>query len=155
MNPIDDLLRIQSTLDDEADDADRHAALRQVSNDPEAALVQKSLKRIRQILRDNEPRHSVPVSREFYFSAIQRRIAAESPAPQTPPARTPSVSILGILRWLAPALAAAVLLLVSARLGLPHLRSPRSEIFPEAENAAASGMVFRSESDGVTIHWIN
>ena len=28
-------------------------------------------------------------------------------------------------------------------------------VFLEAESASASGMVFRSESDGVTIHWIN
>lgn len=143
-------LELQALLDGELDSVRQASVAQRLASDPDAALIFKTLKLTRQAVKDHEPRHAVPDAREFYFSRIQQRLGAEKPAATRPEREAGG---LGWLRWLAPALGAAVLALAVFRVG--EVPTGSVAVFLEAESASASGMVFRSESDGVTIHWIN
>lgn len=150
MNPSDRNLDIQALVDGQLDAARQDTVARQVATDPDAALLLKSLRFTRQAVRSHEPAHPVPESREFYFGAICRRIAEEEPAATPAP---PQPSVRAWFRWLAPALGVAAGVLAVARLDLRQ--TLLGGVFVEAESAEASSMVYRSERDGVTIHWIN
>lgn len=135
-------LEFQAHADGELDAGRQAEVERWLKDDPEAAAVRAEVFAIRQAVREHEPAGTVPDTRDFYWSQIQRRIAAEGHSK----ARLvkPGGGWMTWVRWLAPALGvAAVALVVTLRSGTP------------TRLADASVMTFRSESDGLTIHWLN
>jgi hypothetical protein len=103
------------------------------------------LRQLGTLIRAYEPTATVPASREFYWSQIRRQIDAEQP-------KAPAASAaLGWLRWLIPAMGvAAVAVVVSTQ------QAPREITLAGGDVTVVdvSSTVFRSESDGVTVHWI-
>jgi anti-sigma factor RsiW len=144
---IETCLEIQAHVDNELN-ADRRAAVEALcASDPEAASLREALRSVKETVRNHEPEIRLNESREFYWSQIQRRIAAaeRESAPATV-RRMPTWAAL--YRWLAPAVGLAAVALVIT------LKNPRHS---ELSNAVAGGTVevYRSDADGVTVHWIN
>lgn len=142
-------LDLQSYVDGELPAERRAAVEAALAGDAEARELVEGLRQLSRLVRENEPRIPVPASREFYWSQIQRQIErADRPA-----VARPAAAALGWLRWLVPAMGAAAVAVVVT------LRQPREEVtlagaFDSAQTES-SAVVFRSESDGVTIHWID
>jgi hypothetical protein len=155
-------LELQACLDGERD-AQRCAELEaQCAQEPELGALRDQILQSRELLRQNEPDHRVPVSREFYWRQIERQITPENP-PHT--ASSPWIPSWGAaLRWLVPigGLAAAV-----ALFQLPDSPDPASQKTTSARSVETTQLAlnsgtpestsveYRSESDGVTIHWIH
>lgn len=150
MKTTDLTLDLQAYVDGALDASRRSEIERVLQTDTDARQLVEGLRALGQLVRDNEPAHAVPASRAFYWSQIQRRIdAADAKTVSTetvPPAR----SALQWLRWVLPALGvAAVAVIVS-------IRNPDSSVAKDAANPAdAQTLTFHSDSDGVTIAWIN
>jgi anti-sigma factor RsiW len=139
------LLEIMAYADGELDASRRHEVEKQIAEDPSAAALHLELTACAALLRAHEPLGAVPETREFYWSRIQRRIAAEEQAAAR--AKATKVPAFGWLRWLAPAIGVAALALV-----VTYQQRPGPTILAVGE---ASSMTFTSEADGVTISWIN
>jgi anti-sigma factor RsiW len=141
----DQLLEIMAYADGELA-ANRKVGVEQLlSSNPSAAALHRELAGIRTLVRSNEPTGQIADTREFYWSQIQRRIAAEeSAANHKSPARS---SPLNWLRWLVPALGVAAVALIAV-----FQPRPVAAVIAGSE---ASAMTFTSDSDGVTIRWIN
>lgn len=152
-------LELQACLDGERD-ALRSADLEaQCAQNPELRALRDQISHTQELLRQHEPDHRVPVSREFYWRQIERQITPENRTNTSSSPWTPSWS--AVLRWLVPigGLAAAV-----ALFQLPDGPNPASQTAKLAEptqlalnggTTEASSVEYRSESDGVTIHWIH
>ena len=127
MKTTDLPLDLQAYVDGELDASRRVDIERVLRNDAEARQLVEGLRAIGKLVRENEPTHSVPASRAFYWSQIQRRIdsaEARDAALSTESASTPPVkSALQWLRWLLPALGvAAVAVIVSVQqIGRAHV----------------------------------
>jgi anti-sigma-K factor RskA len=156
-NPIQTMstetcLEIQAYVDGELDAPRRAAVERLCADDLTARRLLDGLAGVRGMLRANEPEHWVPDSREFYWSQIQRRIAATEREAHRPASR--HSPLLGVLRWLVPAAGIATVAMIFA---FQHNATPSGGTFA-ANNSAMepnSSTVFRSDADGVTVHWIN
>jgi anti-sigma factor RsiW len=129
---------------------------RLMATDASAKGLVEQIRALSAGIRRGEPAHSVPATREFYWSQIQRRMAvsptaAGRPAPVNPLAQW--------MRWLVPAFGAAAIAvtLTLTKSGLPVGTSGTFADggLTEAGTETSEAMVFRSESDGITIHWLN
>ncbi len=139
------LLEIMAYSDGELDASRRHAVEKLIAGDPAAAALHQELIACATVLRAHEPLGTVPETREFYWSQIQRRIDAAEKASAR--AKAPIAPVFGWLRWLAPAIGVAAVALV-----VTYQQRPGPTILAVGE---ASSMTFTSEADGVTISWIN
>jgi len=137
------ILDLQAYVDGELG-ADRRAEVERLLKDADAESRQlvDGLRQIAQLVRENEPAATVPDSREFYWSQIQRRIAAEESRGSR--AKVASNAIRW-LRWIAPALGVAAVAVV--------LTLPKKDLSGQGF-ADATTMTFHSDADGLTIHWI-
>ncbi len=153
-------LEIQASVDGELDASRRATVERLCATDPNARRLSEQLTLLRDALRANEPEYRVSDTREFYWGQIQRRIAAETArdsASDRHAAPVQSWTESSWIRWLVPlAGVAAVLALVT----LPNNDAPATttlaSISPAPSgSAAASSVIYRSDTDGVTVHWIN
>lgn len=148
-------LEIQAYVDGELDAARRATVEQLCATDPEARQLSDGLTALRGTLRANEPEHVVPETREFYWSQIQRRLEVPSGVTSSPQERTPAYSAW--IRWLVPlaGIAAVVALLTLPQGGSPASTSLASLTASPSATASSSSMVYRSDADGVTVHWIN
>lgn len=151
MKTTDLTLDLQAYVDGELDTSRRAEIERVLQNDAEARHLVEGLQALGKLVREHEPAHSVPASRAFYWSQIQRRIdsaEARDAATQTGTTANPPVkSALQWLRWLLPALGvAAVAVIVSVQRPSPGTGGDSSD---------TQSLTFHSDSDGVTIAWIN
>ena len=138
---LEQALEVQALLDGQLDAGRKAEVERLVQDDAGAAALVAELQSVSHALRTHESPLAVPDSREFYWSQIQRRIAAEEVVRDR---SRSSGSILGWIRWLAPALGvAAVAAILAMRGGSPTTL------------ADSSVMTFRSDADAITIHWLN
>ncbi|MBN8249674.1 MAG: hypothetical protein J0L84_19820, partial [Verrucomicrobia bacterium] len=109
-------LELQALIDGELNKRQRDALLRKSAADAESQHLVEALTALRETVRGHEPEHRVPESREFYWSRIQQRIAANPLRPATAtPARW------DWLRWLVPVAGAAA---VAALLSFPRTPEP-------------------------------
>lgn len=138
---IEQALEIQAEVDGELDAAQSAAVARFLEADEVAQALERELRAVRCAVRAHEPIGAVPDSREFYWSQIRRRIAAEDAIAAR---GTKTGSPLSWIRWLAPALGVTALAII---ISMQSGSSPGL--------ADASSMTFRSDNDGLTIHWIN
>ncbi len=139
------LLEIMAYADGELDASRRREVEKRIAEDPSAAALHQELIAHSDLLRAHEPLGTVPETREFYWSQIQRRIAAEEQAAAR--AKAAKAPAFGWLRWLAPAIGVAAVALV-----VTYQQRPGPTVMAVGE---ASSMTFTSEADGVTISWIN
>lgn len=151
MKTTDLTLDLQAYVDGELDATRRAEIERVLQNDAEAQHLVEGLQALGKLVREHEPAHSVPASRAFYWSQIQRRIdsaeAREAAARPESVATPPVKSALQWLRWLIPALGvAAVAVIVSVQ---------RPSAGANADASDTQSLTFHSDSDGVTIAWIN
>jgi anti-sigma factor RsiW len=144
-------LEIQALVDGELAPSRRGAVDRLLASNQDAHALRESLAAVQTTLVANEPEFAVPETREFYWSKIQRQIAAEERATQTAERRTSPV--LGVLRWLVPVAGVGALALA---LALPSHRSVSGTLAAvDNVSASPSSVVYRSDAQGVTVHWIN
>ena len=142
-------LDLQAYVDGELPSDRRQAVEAMLSGDAEARELVEGLRRLSLLVRSHEPEIKVPASREFYWSQIQKQIDLA----EREEIRRPAGFALGWLRWLVPALgAAAVAVVVTLRPGREEVTLAATFDSAQTESSA---VVFRSESDGVTIHWID
>ena len=104
MKELDHALKLQAYVDGELPETEARAVAETLKRDGQRQLLHDELRSVRALLRGNELEHPVLETREFYWSQIQRSIAA-APAERAPHAR----SLGWLLRWLVPVGATALL----------------------------------------------
>jgi anti-sigma factor RsiW len=138
-------LEIQASIDGELD-AHREATLGALcTQDPEAKALREELANLRAALRSHEPEYRISDSREFYWGQIRRRIDQAERAEAAAPRKSLS-SFSTMFRWLAPVAGLAAVTLVF---------SLRDADIPGPVAPDISSVVYRSDADGITVHWIN
>ena len=146
MKNTEQLLDLQAYVDGELSEERRRQIEATLPADLDAQELVAGLRQLGTLIRAHEPVATVPAAREFYWSPIRRQPEAEQP-------KAPAASAaLGWLRWLIPAMGvAAVAVVVSTQ------QTPREITLAGGGDVTVvdvSSTVFRSESDGVTVHWI-
>ena len=146
MKSTEQLLDLQAYVDGELPEERRRQVEAALPADLDAQELVTGLRQLGTLIRAYEPTVTVPVTREFYWSQIRRQIEAEQP-------KAPAASAaLGWLRWLIPAMGvAAVAVVISTQ------QTPREITLAGGGDVTVvdvSSTVSRSESDGVTVHWI-
>jgi anti-sigma factor RsiW len=145
-------LKLQSLVDGELSGREASDLEARLAADPEAKALKTEMEMTRQALRGNEMDRPAPLSREFYWSQIERRIEAGERAAARPAS--------GLGEWLArywpqlsgAAVAACLLMLVALNLkGLSE--SPWEDI--ETPLAEAGSFSFRSEQQRLTLVWVS
>ncbi|HTH49587.1 MAG TPA: hypothetical protein VMB21_18885 [Candidatus Limnocylindria bacterium] len=146
------MLEIMAHVDGELDAGHQARVQQLLGSDADAAALHRELAQMRQLVRSHEPAGCVPDTREFYWSQIQRRIESEARA--TARVTAPKSGVLTWLRWLAPALGvAAVAVIVVLQQSSPKLSELANAV--DSTQPEATSLTFRSDADGVTVHWIN
>ncbi len=147
------MLAIQADVDGELAPRERSEVQALLAASAVARAFRDRISGAREVIRRGEPTRGVPEGRDFYWSQIRRQIEA---AERLGPTSTPRRAVPAWLRWLgwgSPVLGAAavawVMMRPDGRFGL------ETAALIEGSQLEASGLVFRSEYDGVTIHWIN
>lgn len=135
------LLEIQANVDGELAPRRRRVVDALIAADPQARAWHNELEQTAAILRAGEPQARIAESREFYWSKIQRRLIAAN-VRQAKDRRFAGWTL--ILRWLAPVAATAA---VAVAVQIRHAGAPSV--------VQANSIIFSSDSDGVTIHWLN
>lgn len=153
-------LQVQAYLDNELSPGEARNISKLISSDAEARDLFGELKSTREALVANEPLPSLPESREFYWSKIQRAIEH---AERTDEPTHSSVSRPWWTRMLVPMAGAvalfAVLLSVVNRDGakpiaVTHSASASVPLHQLQQSSDVSTITFRSDAEGVTVVWI-
>jgi len=147
----DSELKLQAYVDGELSGAESASAERLISEDQAAGALVAELRNTRGALRGNESVLTLPETREFYWSQIQRRIQAEAPAR---PAK-PATSIADLLRrFLVPAGALAALG-IFCLLSISELQSPSGRSQSELALADPAAFTYRDFESGTTLVWLS
>ena len=149
-------LKLQAFMDGELSSREGGEVAEWLAQTPEAQALAAELRLTRDFLAGQELERSVPETREFYWSQIERRLPAADAPPEEAP---PLVSLTWWLRWLIPVGAAALLTfwLVSP----PGMDRPSNMAFlegPEEIDTSVpdtSTVSFHAASEGVTVVWID
>ena len=136
-------LKLQAWLDAELPAAEAEQMRRRAASDPEAARLLAELQYIKTALHQNETAVTVPETRPFYWSQIERRIQRQASLRPSP---GPSWAER-LRRWLAPlaglaALAAALLVALN-----PSATPSLNQVSDMAEGFQTR--TFRDESAGI------
>lgn len=149
---IEEMLEVQAHADGELEAGRRVEVERRLREDAGVRELHERLVRVRDQVRLGEPQFAVPETREFYWSQIQRRLAGTRPEPTSPRGSM----ALNWMRWLAPALGlAAVALVLVVQDGTPAASGDDRPATVSMAHAEVTSVVYRSDSTGATIHWIN
>ncbi len=147
------MLEIMALVDGELATGRQADVQRLLAADTEAAALHRELGAMRQVIRAHEPIGQVADTREFYWSQIQRRIEQEARAAAH--AANPKPGLSSWLRWLVPVVGVAAVAVVVT---LQQTASPtitEAAAVVDSSQAEASSLTYRSDADGVTVHWIN
>jgi len=137
-------LKLQALLDAELPAAEAEQVRRLAAGDPAAARLLAELQNIKAALRQNEPAATVPETRPFYWSKIERQIQHEA-------ARRPSPALFWaeqFRRWLVPLAGAATV--AAGLLIWLHSSAPQvafNEVSPSS--AGITARTFRDNSAGI------
>jgi len=146
-------LRLQAWLDGELPAVEAGDVARSVETDAAVAALARELRRTRSWLAAGEMPRTVPESREFYWSRIQRAIErGDAAGLAVEGARSPT---LRWLRWLVPAgLAAALAVVWFSAKPLPTQNAGlrRAEIDSPQDDSGT--ITFRSDREQMTVVWI-
>ena len=150
MNELEYSLKLQAFVDGELPETEARAVAETLKRDGQRQVLHDELRLVRALLRGNELEHPVLETREFYWSQIQRSIAA------APTERVPHARSLGwLLRWLVPVGATALLSvywLMPTYSGATKSLLVGHEIDTPLEETTS--YAFRSESAGMTVVWV-
>lgn len=153
---LEQQLKLQAFLDGELPEAEAREILAWTQRDGAAAALLAELGHAREALARGRLSASVPETREFYWSKIEREVQRQRPAPAR------RFSTAALFRWLAfPAAGAAALLMVAW-----HFRSPApktvadtnadaDEPVVETTLANSDATTYRNASDGTTLVWFS
>jgi hypothetical protein len=153
MNPENEL-KLQAYLDRELAARDAQAVEAQVKDDADARMIAAELQWTKAALQGNDLERTVPETREFYWSKIERTIQAGQAATQ-PRARRHGVRFNWLSRFW-PQLGGAwavSLLLVLATIRFGWLAGP-SWIETDHASNDMGAMVFRSDAERMTMVWL-
>jgi anti-sigma factor RsiW len=145
-------IKLQAYLDGELSASDARAVTAVVERDAEARALLAELRQTRSLLRENEPHHALPESREFFWSKIEREISRAEAAPSSRAAGW----LMFLRRHFAAATGTCAVLAVAAFVTFQmHWVSP--DMFEEIENPLedTGSFSFRSESQQMTLVWIS
>lgn len=153
----DTQLKVQAYLDNELGSGDARSVSKLISSDRYTRELYQGLKATKELVVENEPIVQLPESRDFYWSQIQRRIAAAERQPAAAPLRP------WWLRIMAPALGTAALF--ALLLTVVDTNKQKPVVVSQAARASAplhqleqssdvSTITFRSDAEGVTVVWI-
>ena len=143
-------LKIQAFLDGELSSRETRQVEQWLATDREAQVLLNELKATQSLLRANEPALSVPDTREFYWSQIERRI--DQPVREA--ARLPFW--LMWRRYVAPFGAVAVVALLAVFSMKFYDVGLEDRHLAEIENLSehASSLSFRSQSENMFVVWV-
>lgn len=147
-------LQVQAWLDGELAAAEAAKVQRRVETEPAVAALAAELRFARACLASGELTHSVPASREFYWSQIERQILRPDPSAATdvlPKHR----AWAAWLRWLAPAAIVAILalLLVNPEQTAPQHKPVRaSEVDTPLDDLGS--FTFHSDAEQINVVWV-
>jgi anti-sigma factor RsiW len=144
-------LKLQAWLDGELAPAEARQVEARVGQDPQAQALLGELRMTRTALRGNEPDYVLPEAREFFWSKIERAIAAGER--QAQPANR--ISFGWLFRYwpqLSGATVAAALLCMAGF----HFHWLSQQGWEDIENplAETGTFCFRSEPDRMTLVWV-
>jgi len=141
-------LKVQAFVDGELSQAETKTIANLLARDPDAAALANELKFTRQALVGFEKERRLPESREFYWSKIQRQIAAGQPVHPT----TPTIPWMARLRrLLAPAAAVAVVAIA----GFIAMRPATAPNGAETSLSAPGAFTYRDFASGTTLVWLS
>lgn len=150
MNDKEWTLDLQAYVDGELDPRRRAEVERVLAGDAEGREMVAALRSLGELVRSHEPVARLPESREFYWAQVQRRIQQAEAADARRAAGATRAA--GWLRWLAPALGVAAVVVVVAW-DRRERNNPLEIASAGTEDAVA--MTIRSDADGVTLHWLH
>ena len=143
-------LKLQAYLDGELPEGEAGELAAGLAQDQQAAGLLTELRLTRDAVRGSEQVRTLPDSREFYWSKIQRAIErAEAPAPQ--PARA-SGWVGALRRFLVPVTGLA-LLVVAGFIATQGTGEPTSSM--EAAVSDPGALVYHDYSAGATFVWLS
>jgi len=141
-------LKLQAWLDGELPAAEGRGIGQEIAGDAEASRLVADLQALKSALAGNELGVTVPDTREFYWSKIERQIQRESRSLR--PVQVPRRAVW--LRWLSPlagfASLACMLMLAVKPPALPTF----DEISSTGEGMEA--VTFNDQSAGMTVVWL-
>lgn len=145
------VLQLQSYLDGELPERERRAVSAWLAQEPQARALLAELQTTHAALAGNEPVCSLPESREFYWSKIEREIARLD----REPARAPRASLLAWLRRLLVPAAGVALLVLAASVFVwsPTTRGVGGEFETTLSDTGAT--TYRDHANGVTLVWLS
>ncbi len=152
MMEYEDQLRIQAYLDGELSPAEAREVSARLAKDPETAALARELQQTRTALAGFEEGISVPESRDFYWSKIQREIQRQEAPARAAAAPSPALAwLFGLMR---PAVAVALVVLVGSLV--------LKEAWPGAPTHAAvtaledpGAFTYHDSAAGVTLVWLS
>jgi anti-sigma factor RsiW len=155
---LEQQLKLQAFLDGELPEREAREILTWTQRDREAASLLAELKNTRQAMVKSEPHLSVPESREFFWSKIEREIQRLEPQSTS----APDVSIFAALRrFLLPASAVATLVIAGM---IAHFNVPKASVesvadsdMPTVETTLANSdaTTYRDANEGTTLVWFS
>ncbi len=158
----DTLFQVQAYVDGELPADERVAVEALLETDSDAQMMCEALQASRSLLQGEELERTVPESREFYWSKIERAIERETTAADRPASGERSRGLMDWVRWLVPVGGVAALLLISvvSQFDAPPASgggNERSPSYVEVDHPLDTGsvMTFRSNTEGITVVWID
>jgi len=151
-------LKLQAFLDGELPEREGHEILAWTQRDGAAAALLAELKNTRQAMVKSEPHLSVPESRDFFWSKIEREIHRLEPET----VRAPDASLFaGLPRWFFPAVAVSALAIAGL---VAHFIIPKTVVEGVADAdtttvettlASADATTYRDAGEGTTLVWFS
>jgi anti-sigma-K factor RskA len=147
---VEQQLKVQAYVDGELPAAEAEEVARRIAADAPTRQLAEALGRTRELLRNSELPVTVPESREFYWSKIEREIGRLEESATRPAARP---ARHWWWRWLAPAFGlAAVVALVMVKSGGPAFEMALTEVHMASPDMGA--VTFSDQESGVTMIWL-
>lgn len=145
-------IKVQAFLDGELSEAEAREISSLIASDADVAALHKELKHTRAALAGFEKRITVPETREFYFSKIQREIERTT----TPRPEVQTISWFAYFRRLLMPLTGLAVLAVALFITLRPSR-PAAVAMDGMEVASvdSSAMTYRNYESGTTLVWLS
>lgn len=150
----EDLLRIQAYLDGELTPEESRSAEVWLQSYPDAQKVLSELRQTNRLLAGNELSATLPETREFYWSKIEREISRHEAKKDVDDA---PVLARWWVRFLLPSAGVAILILLALFFAKPLVTGQLASYFHEIETPLeeASAISFHSQAAAMTVVWID
>ncbi len=149
MQVEDKNLKLQAWLDGELPPGEARDIERTVAEDPAAAALLRELKLIKTAVREFDGHPKLPEAREFFWSKIERSIAAQERAAES--AATRAGWRILFKRFLVPAFGVAMVV-IAGMLAVPRQTPANSRIVTASSGEPA--FVYHDDAGGTTLVWL-